>query len=58
MRLKDLIVRLRIEEDNRASERRQTRPSWNPRPMLWNKGRPPTITRRGSSMAMVLSKVL
>ena len=26
--------------------------------MLWNKGRPPTITRRGSTMAMVPSKVI
>ena len=38
--------------------RRQARASWNPRPMLWNKGRPPTIARRGSTTATVLSKVL
>ena len=38
--------------------RRKARASWNPRPMLWNKVRPPTITKRGSTMATVLSKVL
>ena len=54
MRLEDLIIRLRIDVH---LKRRQARPLWNPRPMLWNKGRPPTITRKGSTMAMVPSKV-
>ena len=58
MKLEDLIVRLRIEEDNRASKKKASKGIMESKAMLWNKGRPPTITRRGSTMATVLSKVL
>ena len=58
MKLEDLIVRLRIEEDNRASEKKAGKAIMESKAMLWNKGRPPIIVRRGSIMAMVPSKVL
>ena len=58
MRLEDLIMRMRIEEDNRASEKKAGKAIMESKANVGNKGKPPTITRRGSTMAMVPSKVL
>ena len=58
MRLEDLIVRLRIEEDNCASEKKEGKAIMESKANVAEKGKPPTITRRGSTMAMVPSKVL
>ena len=58
MRLEDLIVRLRIEEDNRASGKKASKAIMESKANVVEQGQPPTITRRGSTMTMVPSKVL
>ena len=58
MKLEDLIMRLRIEEDNRASEKKAGKAIMESKANVVEQGRPPTITRRESTMATVPSKVL
>ncbi|XXG52808.1 hypothetical protein AAC387_Pa03g1027 [Persea americana] len=54
MKLEDLIVRLRIEENNRHLKRKQEKRSLKLRQMWLNMGR---ISRRGKTLPAVQSKV-
>ena len=58
MRPEDMIVRLRIEEDNRVSEKKAGKGFMESKANVVEHGQTSTIPKRGSTMATVLSKVL